>query len=389
VRRFGPKLQLAHDLALELKTTGVDAYFEAKAYNWVGPKLVQDDLKLEFRMRTVAASPMQKSEHQQAQSSSAEQVYYFMTIHSIPIVALAAVTLFVGLFFSSIYLRYKTDTISGSFALVCFAVLLYDIGCLGLYNSTDLTISARWQRIQFSAIALVTITLSIFYRQLTCNFSGKTITFITIINLGFIAAIYFLPGNMTLDPSNPAVKSVNFGDFLHIAYFENHPGFVLDLQLLVTMVIFTICILGLIKFQLNKGRSKLEVAVAMIIYYFAGINDSLVSLGVYSFLYLFEYAFAAMIVSMTITLVNDFLNLHEKAENMNVLLEKEVNQQGKELSILSGLLPICAACKKIRDDNGYWSQIEIYFEEHSDATFTHGICPECRKKLYPIIKKST
>ena len=50
---------------------------------------------------------------------------------------------------------------------------------------------------------------------------------------------------------------------------------------------------------------------------------------------------------------------------------------------LSGLLPICSACKKIRDDKGYWNQIEAYIEEHSDAAFSHGICPECFRRIYP------
>jgi len=54
-----------------------------------------------------------------------------------------------------------------------------------------------------------------------------------------------------------------------------------------------------------------------------------------------------------------------------------------EVKKLSGLLPICASCKKIRDDKGYWNQIESYIREHSDANFTHSICPECKKKLYP------
>jgi hypothetical protein len=49
---------------------------------------------------------------------------------------------------------------------------------------------------------------------------------------------------------------------------------------------------------------------------------------------------------------------------------------------LSGLLPICASCKKIRNDRGYWSQIEEYVREHSDADFTHGICPDCARRLY-------
>jgi len=50
---------------------------------------------------------------------------------------------------------------------------------------------------------------------------------------------------------------------------------------------------------------------------------------------------------------------------------------------LSGLLPICANCKKIRDDKGYWQQVEVYMHSHSDVSFTHGICPECADKLYP------
>jgi len=50
---------------------------------------------------------------------------------------------------------------------------------------------------------------------------------------------------------------------------------------------------------------------------------------------------------------------------------------------LSGLLPICATCKKVRDDHGYWSQIEAYVRTRTEAEFTHGICPECARRLYP------
>lgn len=50
---------------------------------------------------------------------------------------------------------------------------------------------------------------------------------------------------------------------------------------------------------------------------------------------------------------------------------------------LSGFIPICAACKKIRDDRGFWQQIEKYIRDHSEAEFTHSICPDCAKRLYP------
>lgn len=61
----------------------------------------------------------------------------------------------------------------------------------------------------------------------------------------------------------------------------------------------------------------------------------------------------------------------------------ELQQALAEVKTLSGLLPICASCKKIRDDGGYWRQVESYFQAHSDVSFSHGICPDCVKVLYP------
>lgn len=57
-----------------------------------------------------------------------------------------------------------------------------------------------------------------------------------------------------------------------------------------------------------------------------------------------------------------------------------------DVKTLSGLLPICSSCKKIRDDKGYWNQIEVYIRDHSEADFSHSICPDCARKLYPEIK---
>ena len=64
-------------------------------------------------------------------------------------------------------------------------------------------------------------------------------------------------------------------------------------------------------------------------------------------------------------------------------LIKELQQAVASIKTLSGLIPICASCKKIRDDQGYWNQLEAYISEHSSAEFSHGICPECAIKIYP------
>ena len=61
----------------------------------------------------------------------------------------------------------------------------------------------------------------------------------------------------------------------------------------------------------------------------------------------------------------------------------ELQETLARVKTLSGLLPICASCKNIRDDKGYWNQIEAYVEERSEAEFSHGICPNCAETLYP------
>jgi len=73
----------------------------------------------------------------------------------------------------------------------------------------------------------------------------------------------------------------------------------------------------------------------------------------------------------------------EKAEQERIRYVEELQKALQEVKQLSGLLPICSSCKKIRDDKGYWNQIENYIHDHSEAEFSHGICPDCAKKLYP------
>jgi PAS domain S-box-containing protein len=66
---------------------------------------------------------------------------------------------------------------------------------------------------------------------------------------------------------------------------------------------------------------------------------------------------------------------------------QQLNETLSKVKTLSGLLPICASCKKIRDDQGYWQKLETFVHEHSDAEFSHSICPECMDRLYPEFVK--
>lgn len=74
--------------------------------------------------------------------------------------------------------------------------------------------------------------------------------------------------------------------------------------------------------------------------------------------------------------------LRAKEEEQRMLIS-ELEKALAEIRTLKGLIPICSSCKKIRDDEGYWNQLEIYISDRTDAVFSHGICPDCAKRLYP------
>ena len=89
------------------------------------------------------------------------------------------------------------------------------------------------------------------------------------------------------------------------------------------------------------------------------------------------YALGCIILTYGITRwLPKFIRRHES-------IRVDLQQANTQLKVLSGLLPICASCKKIRDDAGGWTQLETYIHNHSEAQFSHCICPDCMQKLYP------
>ncbi len=77
--------------------------------------------------------------------------------------------------------------------------------------------------------------------------------------------------------------------------------------------------------------------------------------------------------------IDERKRVEEEREKLIYELQEALNK----VKTLSGLLPICASCNKVRDDSGYWNQIEVYIRDHSEADFSHSICPDCAKELYP------
>jgi len=97
----------------------------------------------------------------------------------------------------------------------------------------------------------------------------------------------------------------------------------------------------------------------------------------------FNRSIALFVIWVTVILGLQRKRLEQKKEEAILEREKAI----EKIRVLQGMLPICSSCKKIRNDDGYWTQIEDYIRDNSEAEFSHSICPECTQRLYPDIYK--
>lgn len=161
---------------------------------------------------------------------------------------------------------------------------------------------------------------------------------------------------------------------------------------------FRAVIVGAVLFALIRHRKKEEISridgwtyiVTGFFLIFFGmiidITDNFDSLSQYVIIGDTKYqAFAEKLVgyllgflSLAIGISKWIPKLVEKTEQVS----KELEDTKNELKTLCGLLPICASCKKIKDDQGSWSQIETYIEKHSEVQFSHGLCEKCAEEIY-------
>lgn len=151
-------------------------------------------------------------------------------------------------------------------------------------------------------------------------------------------------------------------------------------------------------------RSRLYGAIfsfsAFIVLFLTAINDVLAVNNFVNTEQIFPFGLIVFFIAQSFILAQRYSEalireeiLAHKLEDLNENLEEKVAERTNELKLalseikqLSGLLPICAKCKKIRDDQGYWNQIEEYLEAHSEAVLTHSMCPDCIDEMYPQLK---
>ena len=132
-------------------------------------------------------------------------------------------------------------------------------------------------------------------------------------------------------------------------------------------------------YKVGDVRGGIGLAVPMTPY-FAAAHRRIVQIAI-GLAFLWLLGVGGLLVGMG--RIRKRIREKEAAEQERNRYVEELQEALKEVKQLSGLLPICSHCKQIRDDKGYWNQIESYIGAHSEAKFSHGICPDCAKKFYP------
>jgi hypothetical protein len=191
--------------------------------------------------------------------------------------------------------------------------------------------------------------------------------------------------------------AVMAGVSIYLNHLARHPGLSTALILLAvngiaiylvatggyrtygTLWLFFIPVLVLFSFGLRVGLASMGSLIAVCALLFLYPGDALLAYD-YSLGFRIRYLVALTGVTLFSAVAEHSRKIvHERLQRRNRQLEKAL----REVRELSGLIPICASCKKVRDDEGYWNEVEVYMSRHSDMDFSHSLCPECMARLYP------
>lgn len=226
-----------------------------------------------------------------------------MNTLSIPVVIMASISFYVGLYHLLIYGRRRQHREDLTFALLCLATSLYDVFCIGLYNSLTVAEGVQWQRAQFIALALFTTAFMWFVSDYTHQKPGIVIYAFSAF---FLLALFIQTvdrSDLTWMVDHPSIKEVLLPLGLKITYHEATFGPFTTVQSLTGLVASTYILVSGIRFY-RRGykREAGPLLLAMGFVYAAAFNDTAVSNGLYQFVYTIEYGYMAMIFLMAYSL---------------------------------------------------------------------------------------
>lgn len=291
-------------------------------------------------------------------------------------VFLFASVLTMGLYHIGLFLKRRKSFSSLYFALLCITVSLRTL------VSSEMLIyyffNPTWEfllKLNFITVALIPPLFMKFQQFLFDACSNKRI-----VNVSLIICLLF---TLTIIIFPAKIHSL-FLDFYHL-----------------TGLLFGVYIAFVFaKAVKKKMDGALLGFIGYLVLFLAALNDILAVNNIINTEQMLPIGLIVFFIAQSFMLAQKFssaLNREEvlshELEDLNEKLEEKVEERTNELKLaiseikqLTGLLPICANCKKIRDDKGYWNHVEEYLSMHSDAVFSHSICPICINELYPELK---
>jgi PAS domain S-box-containing protein len=228
-----------------------------------------------------------------------------MNAQSIPVVAMASISLYVGFYHLLIYFRRRQHREDLTFALLCLVTSLYDVFCIGLYNSSTVAEGVQWQRAQLIALALFTTAFLWFVSDYTHQKPGLVLYAFSAFYLLAILIQLVDRSNLTLVVDSRSVKEVLLPLGIKITYQEATLGPFTAVQSLIGLAASTyIAVSGIRFYKRGYKREAVPLLLAMGFMYAAAFNDTAVSNGLYQFVYIIEYGYMAMILLMAYSLSN-------------------------------------------------------------------------------------
>jgi GGDEF domain-containing protein len=262
-----------------------------------------------------------------------------MVWNSLPVLMMAAVTAYIFIYHLVRFLLQRKSFEDLYFALLCLAVVLYDLFSMGLYNSTDVSVSIRWQRGQLFCVALIaTFTVFFIYKITETRFDA--VLYCLAGAYGLLGFLVFLPFDFVLSAERPLLRS--FKVFSRtVVYIEARPGLLINLLFIGIVAGMVHGYRLLIRFYSAGNRKKaLPLLIAFTLFFLTDIADMLNGVGVIRMVYLIEYSFLGLVLVMEYSLLRQFVQMHTQVESMNVVLEKLVQNRTKNIETLISQLSL-------------------------------------------------
>jgi signal transduction histidine kinase len=231
-----------------------------------------------------------------------------MSIPSTVVIVMAGIAFYAGVYQLTVYLRTRKKREDLTFALLSFAVCLYDLFSAGLYSANDVAVGAVWQRAQVITLAFISVALLWFVHDYTAQISRRILFGLMIFFALTALAGIFIYTDATWVVSAPIIKSFVLPGGLKITYYEASPGWIVNLQTLVGLLSTAYIIWAAVRYYHSQpGRKAFYLILALGIFALGALNDTAVSVGVYQFVYLIEYAYLAIIFLMVFSLSEEVI----------------------------------------------------------------------------------